>query len=223
MATAARDISAAETVDAAAAQSVQFVASYIDGCVAAGITIAYLHTFDTLAASDSLARRGDELQAELGQGPSLDAVVDVPTIYSPDLATDPRWPLWGPRAVEELGIRSMVSYRLFTSAETIGSLTLYGKTLDPFDVEARELGYVAATQIAVVLATTRKEQNFRSALAGRVAIGQAQGILMERFGLEGYQAFNVLRRSAMSRDVPLREVAEELIETRQMPRVADED
>lgn len=217
LAMAARDIDAAETVDSVAQQSVEFVATYIGGCAAASITFAGRESFESLAESDSLALRADQLQAELGEGPSLDAVVETPTVYAADLAHDPRWPLWAGSVVHDLGVRSIVSYRLFTSDETIGALNLYGKDVDAFDDEARELGYLAATQIAVVISSTRKEQSFRSALATRVAIGQAQGMLMERFGLSADQAFNVLRRASTSHDVPLREIADELIRTRELP------
>lgn len=219
LAASARDITGADTVEAAAAQSVQFVAASIEGCAAAGLTLAQRDRFEMLAASDALARRGDQLQFDLREGPSLDAVVETPTVYAPDLENDTRWPEWAPRVVSALGIRSIVSYRLFTSDETIGALNLYGKTADAFDDEARELGYLAATQIAVVLAATRREQNFRSALTTRVTIGQAQGILMERFGLDGQQSFNVLRRVSMNSNVPLRSVAEELVRTRRVPGV----
>ncbi|MGH1563738.1 GAF and ANTAR domain-containing protein [Mumia sp. DW29H23] len=219
MAVAARSISAADTLEAAAEQSVQFVAAHIDGCAAAGISIARSAAIETFAASDALARSGDQLQADLDEGPALDAVVETPTVYAPDLASDPRWPQWAPRAVADLGILSMVSYRLFASDETIGALNLYGKVPDAFDDDSRELGYVAATQIAVVLTTQRKEQNLRSALVTRSAIGQATGILMERFDLEAHQAFNVLRRSSMTRNIPLRDVAEELVTTRRMPGI----
>ena len=48
-------------------------------------------------------------------------------------------------------------------------------------------------------------------------IGQATGILMERFDLEPDRAFSVLSRMSQQRNVKLREVAEQIVETRQVP------
>ena len=51
-------------------------------------------------------------------------------------------------------------------------------------------------------------------------IGQAQGILMERHGLDGDRAFEVLRRYSQDHNIKLRDVATHLSETRQLPTIA---
>jgi AmiR/NasT family two-component response regulator len=51
----------------------------------------------------------------------------------------------------------------------------------------------------------------------RTVIGQAQGILMERFTLEPDAAFSVLVRLSRHRNEKLHDVAEALVRTRQVP------
>jgi AmiR/NasT family two-component response regulator len=51
----------------------------------------------------------------------------------------------------------------------------------------------------------------------RKLVGQAMGILMERFDLDGDQAFAVLRRYSQDTNTKLRDVAQQLIDTRKLP------
>ena len=81
----------------------------------ASITTLRHNRFVTVAATDDRARRADAIQYELGSGPCLDAIV-AETMYRPrDLRTDPRWPAYGRRVVDELGLHSMLSYRMLLS------------------------------------------------------------------------------------------------------------
>jgi AmiR/NasT family two-component response regulator len=48
-------------------------------------------------------------------------------------------------------------------------------------------------------------------------IGQATGILMERFDLAPDRAFAVLSRLSSQRNVKLRQLAEEIVRTRALP------
>lgn len=57
----------------------------------------------------------------------------------------------------------------------------------------------------------------RAALSCRAVIGQAEGILMERLGIEGPRAFEYLRRVSMHTNRKLVDVAEEIVRTRALP------
>jgi AmiR/NasT family two-component response regulator len=48
-------------------------------------------------------------------------------------------------------------------------------------------------------------------------IGRAEGILMERFGLQPAQAFAVLTRFSQDRNIRLHLVAAEFVKTRTLP------
>ena len=56
------------------------------------------------------------------------------------------------------------------------------------------------------------------ALDGRKRIGQAQGILMERHGIDEDQAFAVLKRYSQDHNIKLRDLAEQLVATRSLPQ-----
>ena len=55
------------------------------------------------------------------------------------------------------------------------------------------------------------------AIDARKLIGQAQGILMERFALDDERAFEVLRRYSQNTNTKLNEVARILVHTRTLP------
>jgi hypothetical protein len=81
--------------------------------------------------------RGDALQYQLDEGPSLDAVRWQETVISPNLPEEARWPEWTPRAVSVLGIKAMMSVWLYASdssdgAHSYGALNLYSDSIDPF-------------------------------------------------------------------------------------------
>ncbi|HET6626686.1 MAG TPA: GAF and ANTAR domain-containing protein [Nocardioidaceae bacterium] len=202
-----------ETLDKAVAIAVEL----IEGCDLAGISIVHRDDIDTSAGSDESLRRIDELQFAMGEGPCLDALKEHETVHSPDLAHDDRWPKWGPKIAKEIGVRSNVSYRLFTTADTLGAMNLYSRQVEAFDADDIYSGLALAAHIAVALAGAQNAEHLERAISNRTVIGQAEGILMERFNLTAEQAFGVLRRMSSQRNVKLSMIAEELVRTRQIP------
>jgi GAF domain-containing protein len=191
----------------------------IEGCDLAGISIVHDKWIETVAASDECLKRIDELQYSLGQGPCLDALRDHETVHSPDLSNDERWPEWGPQVTQEIGAGSNVSYRLFTNRHSLGALNLYSLKTHSFSTDDIYNGLALAAHVAVALAASEKEQHLQRAVSNRTVIGQAEGILMERFDIEAEQAFNVLRRVSQDRNVKLNLIAEELVRTRRTPGI----
>ena len=57
----------------------------------------------------------------------------------------------------------------------------------------------------------------RAAVDSRHVIGMAQGIAMERFGIDQQQSFDLLRRLSSTSNVKLRDVAVQVVETREFP------
>lgn len=111
----------------------------------------------------------------------------------------------------------MLSFQLFTSADTLGALNLYSRRPEAFDEEDLSAGLMLAAHAAVALAESQHAEQLRTAALNRTIIGQAQGILMERFSLTGDRAFTVLRRVSQDRNVKLHEVANQLVATRVLP------
>ena len=172
---------------------------------------------ETPASSDERATRADQLQYELGQGPCLDAIWEHETFQIEDFTTEARYPTWSRRVAEDTGIRSSLSFQLFTSGDSLGALNLYSPRPGDFDSEDRAEGSVFAALAAVALASAQTEEQLRSAIISRTLIGQAQGILMERYKMTAEQSFEVLRRVSQDGNIKVREVAQRLIDTGEIP------
>jgi len=214
----AREFGEQVTEGATLDHAVAIAREIIDGCDHAGVTLVHARRpVETAAATGRIAVRADELQYELGEGPCLDSARNDVVTMSTDLLTESRWPRWAPAASAELGVRSILCFQLFTTQNSYGALNLYSERQDAFDADDQAVGMALAAQVAVALAVTRAIESRDLAIARRTVIGQAEGILMERFALDADQAFNVLRRISQDSQRKLYDVAADLVRTGQLP------
>jgi len=219
LATAAREMQEDASPKQAMERAVVIATEIIPGCDAAGVCVVYRgDRVDTHATSTDALRQVDALQHELDEGPCLDALQREDTVRSDDLSVDDRWPRWGPEVADRLGLFSIVSYRLFSSNESLGALNLYGRRSAAFTSDDLHDGLTLAAHVGVALAGAQEVENLEKALGGRTVIGQATGILMERFDLEPDRAFSVLSRMSQQRNVKLRRLAEQIVTTRTVPK-----
>jgi transcriptional regulator with GAF, ATPase, and Fis domain len=207
------------TVEHTLEKSVQLAVELISGADACGVTLVQRgHGLKTPVSTGDMVVRGDALQYGLGEGPCMDAVWEHEVVISHDLAEERRWPSWAPRVVEELGARSMMCIQLFTDTHTLGAMNMYSKKPHVFnEVDDAPEAQALSAHIAVALAAAQEIEHLHTALTRRTEIGQAEGILMERFGITGARAFEVLRRVSSHSNRKLQVVALELVETRRLP------
>lgn len=199
-------------------RAVTLATQIIPGCDAAGVCVVYRgDRIDTHATSTDALREVDTLQHDLEEGPCIDALREDHTVRSDDLSADDRWPSWGPRVVERVGLKSSVSYRLYSTDKDLGALNLYGKDAGAFTDDDVHDGLALAAHVGVALAAAQKVEQLETALGGRTVIGQATGILMERFTLEPDRAFAVLSRMSQQNNVKIRELAQQIVTTRTLP------
>ena len=172
---------------------------------------------ETVAASDDVVEESDRLQDELDEGPCRDSSWHRETLLSSDLVADARWPRWAAK-VAGLGIASVLAVEL-TSVEDrrIGAINLYWTQRREFTADDIAFANIFARHAALALAQSMNEAGLNTALDTRKLIGQAQGILMERYNLDEARAFEVLRRYSQDHNVKLRRVAEDLIANRRLP------
>ncbi|WP_133412058.1 GAF and ANTAR domain-containing protein [Vallicoccus soli] len=171
----------------------------------------------TPAASGDVALRADLLQYDLGEGPCLAAARDEPEVGVDDLPSEARYPRWAPRAAAELGIASSLSLRLRAGERVVGALNLYAPRPRSFDDGRAAAARAFAAHLAVALRWARTNEQLHRALETRGLIGQAQGLLMERFGIDAGRAFDVLNRVSQDSNTRLVDVALRLVETRRTP------
>ena len=78
-------------------------------------------------------------------------------------------------------------------------------------------GQALAAQISVALAAEREIEQRSVAMTSRTVIGQAEGIVMERLGIDADQAFSYLRRISQTQNRKLVTICNEIVEKRQLP------
>ena len=183
----------------------------VTGCDAASLSLLEESVPVTHAATSDMARCGDEIQYEEGEGPCLAAAMVERWLYTPDLAHDPRWPQSSTRLASEVGVLSMVSCRLTLDAaphHTLGGLNLYSRTRDGFSEEDRMLAILLACLGAVVVDASRQQVNLRAAIETRQVIGEAIGILRSHSPhLSRDEAFATLSSASQRMNVKLRDLA----------------
>jgi transcriptional regulator with GAF, ATPase, and Fis domain len=179
-------------------------------------------TMRPAASSDARAADADRLQFEVGEGPCLDAVHPEPDrpgterlVVAVDRAIEHRWQRWGPAAAA-LGIRTVAVLPLFTD-HTVGSISLYAQHSGGFDRGTLDDARIVAALASVVLAQICTERDLWRAVHSRGLIGQAQGMLMQRYGLTADSAFAVLRRYSQQRNTKLVVLAEQISTTGELP------
>jgi GAF domain-containing protein len=164
---------------------------------------------ETVAPTDDMLLALDAAQYEFREGPCYDAATETVHITSPDLSTDPRFPRYAPVALAA-GVRAQAGIRLFDSAESRGALNLYSTKVGAF----ADLGILAqlfAHQSAIALDYAREIDRLQEAMEGRGIIGQAVGIIMERYRLDTARAFGFLVRRSQQENRKVRVLAEELV------------
>jgi hypothetical protein len=183
----------------------------IPGAGYAGITVTEgRRVLRTPAATDELVVKVDEAQYETAQGPCVDALYEARVVRVPDLSTETRWPVFATRAVD-LGVGSALSFQLYVAGDSLGALNLYSRDAAAFDDGSEYVGSLFAAHAAVAMAGARKEDQLTEAIATRDLIGQAKGILIERYKITGEQAFALLIRVSQRTNTKLRDVAEYLV------------
>jgi GAF domain-containing protein len=167
-------------------------------------------TFETEAGTDQLVWELDGVQYDLGEGPCLQAVEDEPVVVVERLRHEQRWPRYVPAALER-GVLSQVAVRLFTDNQHVAGLNLYSTERDDVDVSSIETARLFATHAAIILGHAQQEDQLHQALENCKTIGQAIGILMERYRIDADRAFQFLIRASSTSNVKLRDVAEEVV------------
>jgi len=218
MADLARGLRSETDASATMDHLVQATVELVPGCEAAGITVAHRGgRIETPAASNDWPVHGDELQADLNEGPCVDAVWTQEWVRSGDVAGDRRWPAWGPRITEDLGVRSMLCVQLFTHENKLGALNLYSRQFDAYTEENLDEAIAIAAHAAVAVAAAQRIDQLGIGMARRTLIGQAVGIMMERYDLDADRAFSVLVRLSSTENRKLFDIASELVGERRRP------
>ena len=185
------------------------------GVSAAGVMLVSPRGNLRLVASSSETMRvleAFELQAK--EGPCLDAFRTGERVEHENLVTGAgRWPRFATVALEA-GFQSVLALPLRLRERTIGALNLFsiGQTrMDEGDVMVArafaDLATISVLQHRVAAEAQLVNEQLSLALANRVLIEQAKGVIFERGGISMEEAFSRLRTYARSHNLLLVDVA----------------
>lgn len=187
---------------------------HVPGCQYAGITLAEKSKAVTnVVATHRYPMALDAIQNQYGEGPCLEAAWQQHIMHIHDLNVDERWPRYQRHALAQTPIRSLLAYELFVDGPSMAAVNFYADPPRAFTDESVELGGVFATHIALAWSMLRRQDQFRSALATRDIIGQAKGVIMERFNLDAIEAFELLTRLSQQSNTRLADIAKGLIDS----------
>ena len=203
----------ADTAEAVLAFALQAL-----NCGYAGLALAARRGhLEIVAVTDRVVETLYRAQIDNGEGPVLQAVGGGVTVSVPDITNEARWPAWA-RQAQAAGIRSVLHIPMTTATSTVGVLSLYSTEPHAFSDDDEAIAYLLAEHASVAVADARQDETLAQAVDARQIVGQAEGILMERFQVDGDRAFAILRRYSQDTNTKLRVVAKRLIDTRELPR-----
>ncbi|MCV7378149.1 hypothetical protein BST11_01735 [Mycobacterium alsense] len=214
MAELAREIAAPRSLERLLAEVTIAAVDLVAGADLAGVLLVKKGgDFESLADTDGLVARLDKLQHDFGEGPCRDAALKETVVRSDDMRDEQRWPRYSPAAVQH-GVLGSLSFRLYTAEQTAGALNLFSFRAGAWDTDAETVGAVFAAHAAAAIMAGRHGEQMQSALTSRDRIGQAKGIIMERYGVDDVRAFELLRRLSQESQSKLVDIAQRVIDTR---------
>jgi len=172
-----------------------------------------------LACTSAQARAVELFQLTAQEGPCVECWRTGVPGESPD-AEDMRrrWPAFARTAAEQ-GINAVHTVPLRTPERTIGALNLFRREPGPLSAAEADVaramasfGAVGLTQLEHVAEGRRVQAQLQEALASRIVLEQAKGVLAERHRIDPDSAFDRLRLQARHDRRKLRDVAQEVLD-----------
>lgn len=176
----------------------------------------------TVCATDDVARRVEDLQFTLGEGPCFDAFTGGSPVLTADVnaalnAEDARWPVFT-EAVAAAGVGALFALPLLIGAIPLGSLDLYRRRpegLTPLQLRsAWKIADAAADALFDVRSGTAMDLPADTAPVGasyRLEVHQATGMVSVQLAVSIDEAFLRLQAFAYSRERNIDHVARDIV------------
>jgi len=213
-----------DVVDGALRLVVALARATVGGADGVSVSLRRHGHLATVAASDQTISDMDASQYATGEGPCVDASVDGRWFHAESLDTETRWPAFTPRA-QALGINAILSSPLLAEGRPFGALNIYSRTAMAFAPKDQELASVLAAEASLMLTSagvdvTDEQLSSRrnEALGTRRLIAQAEGVIMEREGVEADDAYSMLCDYSRRSNRPFRERAEDVVASTKRPQ-----
>lgn len=174
-----------------------------------------------MASSSERSEALDLLQSQHSEGPCFECFHGGRPVYSVDLEADAaRWPRFAPVAMQ-MGFLSVQAVPMRVGGDTVGAINLFrsqtGRLPGP-DIELAQgladMAAIALWQERVVRESRDVIEQLQTALTSRVIIEQAKGMLAASAHVGVDEAFVRLRDHARTHNLPLSDVARDLVDGR---------
>jgi GAF domain-containing protein len=179
-----------------------------------------------VAVSDAAMELLEQIQHDFGEGPCLAAFAEDRVVAVEDLRSERVWDRIA-AVVGQLHVRGVLSVPVRLADQPVGTLDMYVTQPRAWSTgEVQALGALASVTAELVstgveLANREVEvAQLRQALANRVWIEQAKGVLAATRGVDPDQAFQQLRKQARSSSRKLADLAQEVVQEAQRERIA---
>jgi len=175
-----------------------------------------------MASTSEKTKLLELFQLQADEGPCLDCYHSGAAVAVDDLAAESaRWPRFTPVALAE-GYVAVHAFPMRLREVTIGALNLFSTRAGALPDDDRHVAQALADVATIGLLQERAIHHndelvaqLEGALASRVVIEQAKGVLAEQGGLDMDAAFRVLRAHARDNNLRLADVARDVV-ARQM-------
>jgi hypothetical protein len=114
--------------------------------------LGHRRSVSTMAFTDGMVDRLDQLQYTLGEGPCLDAMHHHTSVVVDDMRTETRWPRFAPQA-PACGCISQMGIEIFRESGRVGGLNLCSSQPRAFDECTRQAATLLAIHTSVVMAS----------------------------------------------------------------------
>lgn len=177
----------------------------------------------TVASSGEDARRLDEKQYALGDGPCLTAVRRGRTVLITDVASDDRWEHYA-SAVSGEGIRAVLAVPITADPGSAAALNCYSRVPGTFDPATTARVEQHAASISRILRLALRvypheiyPEHLRSALKSRAIIDAAVSLIMVQNRCSRDQAMELLQLAARATDLKLHAMASDILRGVSLP------
>lgn len=177
----------------------------------------------TVASSSDKARRMDESQYQLDDGPCLRALREGHTVFVEDLTTQSQWRRYAAVAAAE-NIGSILAVPIDAGTEAGAALNCYAGSSGAFDsatiaaVEeyAKSLSRIMRLALKVHQSKVHPD-GLGTSLRSRAAIDAAMGLIMMQTRSSRDEAASLLHGMAQSKNQRLREISVEILNGAEVP------
>jgi hypothetical protein len=194
-------------------------AEHVGSHTACSVTILANGAYQCAASSEDDVLKADLVEYQTLSGPCVEAASSGVESVVTDMRSDTRWPEWASASLR-LGFRSAAGVPADTGDGVKMALDLYSTDLEAFGEaemrRARAYAEEAARTLRLCRALAEQAtlaEQLQAALTSRPVIDQALGVIMAQSRVSADEAFQVLTAASQHRNVKLRELAGQLIES----------